>query len=448
MSYFKDKADEIASFLSELIRFDTTNPPGNELEAAKFVAEKLGEYGINCEILTSNSNRGNVIARIPGSSSGPRLLLLSHLDVVPAKPSDWRHHPFSGEIKDGYVWGRGAIDDKGHVAMEVFTLIALIENRVEFNGEIIFATTADEEMGGKYGAKWLVENHPEKVKADYVINEGGGFGLPAGDKVVFAIQTSEKGVYWFKLKVKGRPGHASMPLSGENAIVKISKAIKELEEHKMPITPNIHVKLFIETLASATGKGLLSKILLSRALGEHALKRIYRSDKSLAALLDAMLRNTITPTVIKGGYKENIIPDEVECIFDCRLLPGFNEKHVLNHLKEVLKELEYEVEFLHKDPSTQSPINTQLFNIIDKVLRKNVPNAIVTPYMSTGGTDSRFFRRKFNSIAYGFEPIVIEGPLKEFMSMIHGINERISIKNLVFGTKVTFETIVELMKAR
>jgi len=442
MEYFRKKEKEIAEFLSGFIRFNTSNPPGDELEAAKFVGEKLSEYGLEYEILVSEGRRANIISRLRGVEEGPRLLLLSHLDVVPANARDWSVDPFSGLIKDGYIWGRGAIDDKSHVAIELFTLIGLLENRVKFRGEIIFAATADEEMGGKYGAGYLVEKYPEKIRAEYVLSEGGGFGIKIGDKIVFNVQTSEKGVYWFRLRVRGRPGHASIPRSGDNAIVKISKIINLIEKNKPPIDVNRHVKLFIETLGRASGKGFLIKMLSSKFLLEKMLGKI---DEAIASLLDAMIRNTITPTKINAGYKENIIPDKAECIFDCRLLPGYDESFVEGYLGKILGNIEYHIEFLHRERATQSDINTSLYRVIKKVIKKSVPNSFITPFMSTGGTDLRYFRRKFNSIAYGFQPILVDTSLKEFMSMIHGIDERISIKNLVFGTKITYNVIREFM---
>ena len=442
MEYFRKKDREIAEFLSNLIRFDTSNPPGDEMEAAKFIGEKLSEYGLEYEILVSEGRRANIVSRLKGVEEGPRLLLLSHLDVVPANARDWSVDPFSGLIKDGYVWGRGAIDDKSQVVVELFTLIGLLENRVKFRGEIIFAATADEEMGGKYGAGYLVEKYPDKVRAEYVLSEGGGFGIKFDGKIVFNVQTSEKGVYWFRLRVRGRPGHASIPRGGDNAIVKMSKIINLIEKNRPPIDINRHVKLFIETLGRASGKGFLIKMLSSKFLLEKMLGKI---DENIASLLDAMLRNTITPTKINAGYKENIIPDKAECIFDCRLLPGYNESFVEEYLGKILGDIEYRIEFLHRERATQSDINTSLYRVIKKVIRETIPNSFITPFMSTGGTDLRYFRRKFNSIAYGFQPILIDTSLKKFMSMIHGIDERISIKNLIFSAETTYNVVKNFM---
>ncbi|RLF20366.1 MAG: hypothetical protein DRM97_07725, partial [Thermoprotei archaeon] len=351
---FEFTGEDIAQFLSELIRIDTSNPPGNELEAAKLVAEKLREYGIESVILESEPKRGNVIARVRGREEGPTVLLLSHLDVVPAKPEEWKVHPFSGEIKNGFVWGRGALDCKGGVAVEMFTLIQLAKEEA-IKGTLVFAATADEEKGGLKGVKWLLENRPDLIKADYVINEGGGFEIPVNGRSIFTVQTAEKGVYWFKLRFKGTPGHASMPSAYDNAIAKAAKAIDMITRVKPKICPTPHAKKFIESLLTAMGRGWIAKLLLSPLTADIALSRI--PDRSKAAFIEALLRNTLTPTVVRGGYKENIVPSDCELTVDCRLLPGFDERWVEEYLRGVLRGIDYELSFIHKEPPTESPLD-------------------------------------------------------------------------------------------
>ncbi|MEM3628360.1 MAG: M20/M25/M40 family metallo-hydrolase, partial [Candidatus Bathyarchaeia archaeon] len=203
----KEIEEEVTTLLSDLIKINTTNPPGNETKAAKFLAETLERDGFKCEILESAPGRGNVITRLKGTGEKPSLLLLSHLDVVAANPKEWSVDPFSGLVKDGFVWGRGAMDMKSMTAMEVMVMKLLKRNGVRLKGDVILAATADEEKGGEYGAGWLVQKYPEKVRADYVINEGGGQAIPVDGKNIFTIQTAEKGILWFKVKAKGRPGH-------------------------------------------------------------------------------------------------------------------------------------------------------------------------------------------------------------------------------------------------
>jgi len=435
----ESRGEEIARFLSELIKVDTTNPPGNETEAAKLVRDKLGELGVDSVLVESEPGRGNVIARVRGEEEGPTLLLLSHLDVVPAKPEEWSVDPFSGVIRDGEVWGRGALDCKGPLAVELY-VFADIVSRGDFKGTIVFAATADEERGGVKGVGWLVENRPELIRADYVINEGGGFEIPA-EKSLFTVQTAEKGVYWFKLKLKGEPGHASIPGAGRNAVVGAAEAVKRISTYKPRVTPTPHAAGFIKALLDAVGKKWVARLLLNPLTADMALGRI--PDRSQAAFIEAMLRNTLTPTVVKGGYKENVIPSSCEVTVDCRLLPGYGEDWVKGYVSKLLEGLDYELEFICKEPPTESPIDTPLFKAIRKALASEVLGCLVSPYISPGGTDSRYFRRAFGSVAYGFIPIRAEISLRELMRMIHGVNERVSIRNLEFGYKVLTRTLTE-----
>ena len=429
------KGEELAKTLSELIKVNTSNPPGNETEVAKLLAEKLSEYGFSSLIIESEKNRGSLIVHVE-NGEGPSLLLLSHLDVVPAKPEEWKVHPFSGEIKNGFVWGRGALDCKGTVVIELYTFLHLVEEKA-FKGKLIFAATADEERGGLKGVKWLLDNKPELLDAQYVINEGGGFEMPVGSKSIVTVQTAEKGVYWFRLKFKGTSGHASIPYAYENAVVKASKAVGKISEVKPRISVTIHAEYFIKELAKAIGKKWIASLILNPRLVDYALKRI--PDKSQAAFIEAMLRNTFTPTIVKGGNKENVVPSECEVTVDCRLLPGFDEKWVEQYLKEILPNLDYEIEFIHREPPTESPIDTPLYRAIEKVVKNE--NTSIVPYISPGGTDSRFFRR-LGRVAYGFIPLKSDIPFKEFMSMVHGVNERISIKNLEYG----YKTLTNVLK--
>jgi acetylornithine deacetylase/succinyl-diaminopimelate desuccinylase-like protein len=429
--------------LSRLIQINTTNPPGNETPAAKLIAEEIEGKGLEYKLLESAPGRGNIVAWAESRQPGPTVLLLSHLDVVPANPEEWTVDPFSGLVKDGYVWGRGAIDNKLSAAVLLRVFLDLAETG-KFKGRLIYAATADEEMGGRMGAGWLVEKHPELVRADYLINEGGGFEIP-GKHSAFTVQTAEKGVYWFKLTFKGKPGHASIPRTGENALLYAAEAATRIAENSPPIEPTPHVKLFVQKLLESRGTPRpLAKLLSSRPL----VSLLPGVSGDSGPMLDAMLRNTLTPTVIASGEKVNIIPSTSQLSVDCRLLPGHAEKWVEAYLKETLKGLDYRLEFIHRDPASQSPIGTPLYKAIEKTVSAIVPGAQAAPYMSTGGTDSRFFRVAFNTVAYGFIPIRADLPLSQLLKMIHGIDERISINNIQFSqtmlkqTLETFYTIV------
>jgi acetylornithine deacetylase/succinyl-diaminopimelate desuccinylase-like protein len=443
--------EEAKELLTELIRIDTSNPPGKEAKAAEFLAHELERDGLDCEVLESEPERGNLITRIEGSGEGPSLLLLSHLDVVPAKAEEWSVPPFSGLIKDGYIWGRGALDCKGLVTAEAMVMKLVKREGVRLRGDLIFAATADEEMGGRRGVGWLVERHLPKIKADYVINEGGGFSIPMGERHIFTVQTAEKGVMWLRIRAKGRPGHGSVPGFADNAVQRMATVIRTLERHRSRIRATPTVRRFIEGLTTERGmlQRLLSRLLLTPLLADWILDRMAERDKGMAESLRAMLRNTMTATIIHGGIKENIIPSECEAVFDCRVLPGETKDTLLTEIKRVLSragiELEkLEFEFIQADEPSESPMETPLYSLIEETLRRLSPNYGVVPMMVTGGTDSRYLRR-VGSICYGFSPFRSEGPLSEIMKMVHGVDERISIRNLIFSVSVLYELVKGLL---
>ena len=439
---FKEATKDAVKLLSELIKIDTSNPPGNEMPAAQLVAEMLKNYGYEPIIIESDENRGNVIVKLEGKGEGPSLLLLSHLDVVPADPSKWSFDPFSGEIKDGYVLGRGAIDCKGLVAIEATIMRLLAEEKVAPKGDVIFAATADEERGGVKGVKWLVENEPDLILADYVINEGGGAPIKIYDKVIYTIQVAEKGIFWVKIRTKGKAVHASIPYLGENAIEKMSEIISRLKNYKSPVKITYVVKDFIEGINKAMKNPILD-LALSPNFVDSALNVLSRENKVLAEMIRAMIRNTFTPTMIKGGLKENIIPSECELSIDCRLLPEYNANDLVEELRNVLRGLDYEIEVVVGNPGSESPYDTELYKIMCQVINEFVPNSIVVPLMSPGATDSRYLRDR--SICYGIWPFSPETTMEKIIPLVHGIDERISIKDIEFGIRVLYEIVKRLM---
>lgn len=445
----KEVENEAANLLSGLIKIDTTNPPGNEIAAAKFLAKDLEKDGFECELFESAPGRGSVVARLKGSGKGPSLLLLSHLDVVAANPKEWSVPPFSGKIKDGCVWGRGALDMKGMTAVEAMTLKLLKRNGVKLKGDVVLAATADEEKGGEMGAGWLVRTHLEKVKADYVINEGGGMAIPVGDTPVYTIQTAEKGINWFKVKAKGRPGHGSIPGAADNAIMRMGKVVERLGNHrsKMVLVPTMRQLLTEISKESEVLKKAVSALLRDLSVGDQILDLLATTDKMMAEELRAQLRMTVTPTMIHGGMKENIIPSECEAVFDCRMLPGQTPESAMTEIKSLLKDIpleKLEFETIQANEPSESPADTSLYDLIVKVTKEFEPKCIVAPILLTGGTDSRFFR-KLGSPAYGFHPVQADIPYGEMLKTIHGIDERISTANLVFGTSVLYNVVERFM---
>ncbi len=445
----KEIEQEITQFLSDLIRINTTNPPGNETQAATFIAEYLAKDGFESEIFESAPGRGSLITRLKGTGEKPNLLLLSHLDVVAANPAEWTVDPFAGAIKDGYVYGRGAIDMKGMTAVEVMTLKLLKKNRVPMKGDIVLAATADEEKGGEEGAGYLLRNHKEKVWCPYVLNEGGGTALPAKKGHVFPVQTAEKGILWFKIKAKGTPGHGSTPNMADNAIVRINKVIAKLGEYKPPIVYVSTVKEVLEQMAQSNPdlKETIAHLLSNPENSDEILFELAKKDKALAEETWPRIRTTITPTIIHGGVKENIIPSECEATFDCRVLPGQSVEETLAKIKSMLKDLDggklsYEIIQMHD--GNESTTQTPLYSSISSVLKEYEPNCGITPTLTTGGTDSRFFRET-GSICYGFHPVIPDEPNDEYEKRMHGIDERLSIKNLVFGTSIFYEAVKRFM---
>ena len=445
----KDVEEEVTHFLRELIRINTTNPPGNETAAAKYLAEHLGSEGFKCELFEPAPERGSIITRLKGSGEKPNLLLLSHLDVVAADAKEWSVDPFGGLVKDGLVWGRGALDMKGMTAIEVMVMKLLKRNGVKLKGDVVLAATADEEQGGLAGADYLLRNYPEKIFASYVLNEGGGSAIPTQNGNVFTVQTAEKGLLWFKVKAKGTPGHGSMPNIADNAIMRMNKVVEKLGNYNsqvslVPIMKRFFTEVGREDVALQEP---FSRLLVNPELSEHILDELAKTAPQLVEEIRPRLKMTITPTIICGGVKENVVPSECETVFDCRILPTQESAQAISLIKALLDEVDSEklvFESLQVQEPSESTPETPLYDTIASVLREFESNYGVTPILMTGGTDSRFFRRK-GSICYGFHPMYPEVASGKVVKREHGIDERISIKNLVFGTSVLYETVKKFM---
>jgi acetylornithine deacetylase/succinyl-diaminopimelate desuccinylase-like protein len=440
---------EITRFLSDLIRVNTTNPPGKETAAAAFVAEFLSREGFKSEIIESAPGRGSVVSRLKGSGEKPNLLLLSHLDVVAANPVEWTVDPFAGTVKDGYVYGRGAYDMKGMTAVEVFTLLLLKRSNVPLKGDIVLAATADEEKGGEEGAGYLLSHHKEKVWCPYVLNEGGGLAIPQKKGNVYPVQTAEKGILWFKIKAKGTPGHGSTPNTADNAIVRMNKVITILGEYQPETMYVPTLRQFLAEIAKINPdlEADFSHLLSNPKQSEQILDELAKTNKALAEEIRPRTKTTIAPTIIHGGVKENIIPSECEAVFDCRVLPGQSVEETFSLIKNLLRDvgidkLSFEIIQIHD--GNESTTQTPLYSTISNVLKEFEPNCGVTPTLTTGGTDSRFFRET-GSVCYGFHPMRPDEPNDLLEKRMHGIDERITIENLVFGTSILYETVKRFM---
>lgn len=444
---FREIQEEVTDFLSGLIRINTTNPPGNETAAAKYVAQNLEQDGFKCELFESAPGRGSIMTRLKGENRKPSLLLLSHLDVVAANPKEWSVDPFGGLVKDGFVWGRGALDMKGMTAVEVVALKLLKRNGAKLKGDVLLAATADEERGGEAGAGWLVQNHPDKVRADYVLNEGGGMAIKLDGKDVFTINTAEKGILWFKVTAAGTPGHGSVPGAADNAILRMNKVVEKLGHYRPKVSLVPTVSEYIGNLANSSSLRTLSTLLHEPLKSDQVLDALAQKEKYLAEELRARLRMTVTPTMINGGVKENIVPSECDAVFDCRILPGQTTTEAFNEIKKLLKDVGLDklaFEVIQANEPSESALDTPLYTLIVQALKQFEPECHVTPVMLTGGTDSRFLR-KLGSACYGFHPIRPETSYSEMEKTVHGIDERISEENLVFGTSVLHNVIERLM---
>ncbi|MBT0159461.1 M20/M25/M40 family metallo-hydrolase [Candidatus Bathyarchaeota archaeon A05DMB-2] len=445
----KEVEGEVTQLLSDLIKINTTNPPGNETEAARFLAENLSRDGFDCEIFESAPGRGSLVTRVKGSEEKPSLLLLSHLDVVAANAEEWSVDPFGGVVKDGFVWGRGALDMKGMTAVEVMVLKLLKRNNVKLKGDVLLAATADEERGGVSGVDYLLRRYPEKIHAPYVLNEGGGSAISTGRRNLYVVQTAEKGLVWFKVKAKGVPGHGSMPDAADNAILRMSKVIERLGGYHAPVTLVPAVARFLRALAEEDTalQEPLSRLLANPKSSVQVLDELSEVATSLREEIEPRLKMTVAPTMVRGGVKENIIPSECETVFDCRILPGQTVDQALTLLKGLLSDIDQDrltFEVLQAQEPSESPVETPLYNVISRVLGEFDPGCGVAPMLMTGGTDSRFFR-KTGSVCYGFFPRLPGAPYERIITTEHGIDERVSVENLVFGTSVLYETVRKLM---
>jgi acetylornithine deacetylase/succinyl-diaminopimelate desuccinylase-like protein len=444
-----DVKQEVTQLLRDLIRINTTNPPGNEIFAANYIAQYLAKDGFKTEIIESAPGRGSIITRLKGTGEKPSLLLLSHLDVVAANPNEWTVDPFAGAVKDDYVYGRGAYDMKSMTALEIMVIKLLKKNNVKLKGDIVLAGTADEEQGGDEGAGYLMRHHKEKVWCPYVINEGGGLAFPSKNGYVFPVQTAEKGILWLRIKAKGTPGHGSTPNMADNAVLRMNKVIDKLGNYQPPTIYVPTLKEFLAEIAKQDPelKEIFSRLLSNPEQSEQILDELGKKNRALAEEIRPRTKMTIAPTMIHGGVKENIIPSDCEAVFDCRILPGQSVNNAIDLIKSLLKDVgldKLSFEFIQAHDGSESTTDTPLYGIITSVLKEFEPGCGVTPTLTTGGTDSRFFRET-GSVCYGFQPMISDEPNDQLEKRMHGIDERITIENLVYGTSILFETVKRFM---
>lgn len=430
--------DLVCTQLQNLVRIDTTNPPGNEVRAAEYLAGILKSEGIEPLVLESAPGRGNLVARLKGDGRGAPLMLMVHLDVVPAEAERWQHPPFDGDLVDGWIWGRGTLDTKNLAAMELAVMLLLKREGVPLARDVIFMANADEESGGKLGAGWMVSEHPDLIRSEYAINEGGGFGMEILGKRFFTCQVGEKGTARFAMRTQGRPGHGSQPHL-DNAVIKLAAAVQKLGTAVLPAYPTDTVRLFIEGVAARVDRQYQADLraLLDPRKHRSALGRLPLED-GLQSMFHAMMHNTVTPTMLKAGTKVNVIPSSAEARCDARLLPGQTSHDLLHQVRRVIGN-DVEIEFLDDTPAFETDHRTPLFDAICRVMARQVPDAPVLPYLVVGATDARHVR-KLGTQVYGFSPMF--APSSE-LDRVHGHDERISVDNLEFGTRLLYELVTD-----
>jgi acetylornithine deacetylase/succinyl-diaminopimelate desuccinylase-like protein len=418
--------------LGRLIQTNTVNPPGNEGEAQEFLRERLTSAGFECELLEAEPGRPNLVARLRGAEDGPTLAFLGHVDTVRADPEEWTFDPWAGDVADGWVRGRGALDMKGQVATEVAACAALGESGWRpASGELLLVATADEEVGGDLGANWLCEQHPEKVRADFVVNEGGGNRVEVGERRAYTLSVGEKGIFRMRLRAHGQAGHASMPRIGENALLKLARYIAALTEQPEPEP-------------SPVGEELLEALLGERFTGKEGLKaglERLRAEQPLIAdfLAEPMLSVTLTPTIAEAGKKANVIPSEAEVLIDCRVPPGYGEDEALAALRSLIGEDDYTVEFSEAVVGNSSPLDSPLRDAIEEWLGEVDPGAAIAPIVMPGFSDSNPFRTAFpDAVVYGFCPHREIG-LLEGAPLIHGADERVPVSDVELSAGFFYE---------
>jgi acetylornithine deacetylase/succinyl-diaminopimelate desuccinylase-like protein len=424
-----DPAVEAETLLRDLIRFNTVNPPGNERAAQEYLAAHLTEAGFECELLGAEPERPNLVARLRGASRGLTLCYLGHVDTVLADPAEWTRDPWSGELAEGCVWGRGAIDMKSQLAAEIAAAAGLARAGWRpANGELLIVALVDEETGGALGAEWITREHPERVRCDMLLNEGAGSVFEYAGARHYGVCCAEKGVFRFTITTAGVAAHASMPKLGENALLKLAPLLQRLGARQPSYELTAEPRAFL------------------CALGEDpedpggALARLCAADPRLAVMFEPLLGVTFAPTMIGASEKINVIPSRAVLKVDCRVPPGLGEAEVGRAIAEVLgsetdSDPPFEIEFTERIVGNRSPLHSPLMDAISEWVSAHDPGARTVPTILPGFTDSRHFRAAFpECVAYGFFPQRHQ-TLPETMALMHAADERIDVRDLVFATE-------------
>jgi acetylornithine deacetylase/succinyl-diaminopimelate desuccinylase-like protein len=429
--------NEAVELLSRYLQIDTTNPPGNEDKGVRFFAEIFENEKVEYKIYEAAPGRQSIRALIPGSGQKGALILLNHIDVVPAQKDQWSFEPFSGEVKDGFIHGRGALDMKGQGIMELLAFLDVQRKGLTPCRDIIFLAVADEEAGGKCGVEYLLDNHPDDFEADIVLNEGG-YGLRdvIPDRPVVMVSTAEKGICWVKLTRTGPPGHGSIP-HGQNALEKMIQGINRILDRENPLIVSDVMAEYFKQMGAGWD-------FLRPYLDDNDVDTLIQvlTESGLADLpqISAMIRNTVSVTMMAAGTKTNVIPSRVEAELDVRILPGQDPDEFVDGLKQHLADEDISVEITTKHPANESPMDSASCSLIKTVIAEHFPDALVVPSLLMGVSDSRFFRDRGIS-CYGVFPVLVQ---MDDVQRIHGFDEKISEENLIKGTEVYIDIVKKL----
>lgn len=425
--------------LQDLIRMDTTNPPGNEILCIEYLDKLLQAAGIETTILAKDPNRPNLIARLKGDGSAPGLVLQGHVDVVTTANQEWDRDPFGGELVDGYLWGRGSLDMKGGVVMMLCAFLQAHAEGLTPAGDIVLAIVADEEAGSDFGARFLVEEHPEHFAgAKYAIGEGGGPRRYMGEQPYYSVMVAEKQVCWMKTRFHGPGGHGSQPLRN-GAMAKLGHVLTTLNQNRLPVHIVPAMETVIHALAAVTSEPTRSQLLrlLDPTQTDAVLDALIALDIPQGRMFDPLLHNTVNATVVQGGFKTNVIPSEIELELDGRLLPGFTPAEMIGELKTLLGE-EVAFDIIRHDPGT-TEVDMALFPLFESIIADLDPGALTLPALVGGFTDGRMFAR-LGIQNYGFLPTQLPQGFDAF-GTVHGANERVWVEGIEFGQRALHQVL-------
>lgn len=424
-----------AEILRNLIRFDTTNPPGNERECVLYINSLLQDAGFSTEMVGMDENRPNLVARLKGRADAPGLLMQGHADVVTTDKQNWQHPPFGADVVGGYIWGRGALDMKQGVAMMVAAFLRAKAEGLEPAGDVVLAVLSDEEAGGDYGAKYLVENHPRLFDGvRYCIGEFGGFTLHIAGRKFYPIQVAEKQICWLRAIVRGPGGHGSRPIRG-GAMSKLGRMLTTLDQHGLPV----HITPVVRSMVGQIATELPAPVsqAFSAVLDPQMAETVLAQGGPINDLLDSILRNTVSPTIVHGGGKVNVIPSEIVVDMDGRLLPGYTPDDMLAELHALLGD-DIELEVVRFNPYPAEP-DMSLYSTLADILREADPEAVPIPYLLSGVTDAAHFA-KLSIQGYGFTPMNLPEGFN-FSATIHAADERIPVGAVEFGTEAIYKLL-------